>query len=552
MRLLRRHGADLLLGGLVLLLLLLIALPLLTLFAKSLQDRNGLFVGLANFSQFAASPELGQAARHSVTVALLTSVITLALAFPFAYGVTRSRMKGQGLFRLIAQIPLLSPSLLPALSLVYLFGNKGILRFLLMGESIYGPIGIVIAETFFVFPHALMILITALSVADARLYEAAESLGASKLRRFLTITLPAARYGLVNAGFVVFSLVMTDFGIPKVVGGSYDVLATEVFDQVVGLQNFGMGAVVGMTLLLPAILAFLAESWGARQQKALLSARAVPYRPSANRALDLPLFGFCAALALILLSVLAMALYASLITFWPYNLHLTLHHYDFAHYDEAGWSSYWTSLEMALLTAVIGSVVIFGGAYLLEKTQGGGPLKSIARLLVIIPLGVPGMVLGLAYIFFYNNPLNPLHGLYGSLVLLALSSCAHFYSVAHLTSVTALKQLDREFEAVSASLKVPMWLSFWRVTLPLCLPALLDIAIYLFVNAMTTVSVMVFLYTPDLKPASVAILNMDDSGAVAAAAAMAMMIVLASMLVRLAHGLISRAILRRTQIWRQG
>lgn len=178
-------------------------------------------------------------------------------------------------------------------------------------------------------------------------------------------------------------------------------------------------------------------------------------------------------------------------------------------------------------------------------------MKGIVRLLAILPLAMPGMVLGLAYIFFFNAPWNPLGWLYHGMAILVLATVAHFYTVSHLTAVTALKQLDAEFEAVSASLKVPVWSTFLRVTVPLCLPAILDIAIYFFVNAMTTVSAVVFLYAPETKPASVAVLNMDDAGEVAGAAAMAMMIVLTSAVVRALHALLSWALQARTQAWRR-
>jgi iron(III) transport system permease protein len=132
-----------------------------------------------------------------------------------------------------------------------------------------------------------------------------------------------------------------------------------------------------------------------------------------------------------------------------------------------------------------------------------------------------------------------------------LNSVAHFYTVSHLTATTALKQLDSEFEAVSASLKVPFYRTFWRVTVPVCLPAILDISIYMFVNAMTTVSAVIFLYSTDTKLASVAVVNMEDAGTTAAAAAMAMMIVYTSAGVRLLHALLTRGLSRRTQAWRK-
>ena len=115
----------------------------------------------------------------------------------------------------------------------------------------------------------------------------------------------------------------------------------------------------------------------------------------------------------------------------------------------------------------------------------------------------------------------------------------------------ALKQMDGEFESVSSSLKQPTWKLFSRVTVPVCLPAILDISIYIFVNAMTTVSAVVFLYSPDTTLAAVAVLNMDDAGDVAPAAAMGMMIFYTNVVARLVHLGLSRGVLQKTQAWRQ-
>lgn len=531
---------------------LFVAAPLVMVFWRSLLDRNDVFVGLANYVEFLTRPALSQSAWNSVWIAGLTVILVLPPAFAYAFAVTRTRMPGRAVFRLIAQLPLLAPSLLPAISLVYLFGNQGILRHWLMGESIYGPIGILLAEAFYVFPHAVMILIVALSTADARLYEAAESLGAGPLRRFLTITLPGARYGLISAGTVIFTLVVTDFSAPKVIGGQFNVLATDIYKQVVGQQNFGMGAVVGMALLIPAVFAFIVDWIGQKKQTALLSARAQPYHPTRRPLGDMAALAFCLLIAAFVVGILAMAAYASFIAYWPYNLSLTLKNYDFQLADAAGWSSYANSLILAAWTAALGAPLIFTAAWLVERGPAHGALKAAVRLLAILPLAVPGLVLGLAYIFFFNAPWNPLNGLYGGMAILVFCTVAHFYTVCHLTAATALKQLDTEFENVSASMGVSPWRTFMAVTVPLCLPAILDIAIYLFVNAMTTVSAVVFLYAPATKTASVAVLNMDDAGETAAAAAMAMMIVYTSGGVRLLHAGMSWALHRKTQAWRRG
>ena len=145
----------------------------------------------------------------------------------------------------------------------------------------------------------------------------------------------------------MFTLVVTDFGIPKVIGGQFNVLATDVYKQVVGQQNFNMGAVVGMLLLVPAVLAFLLEHWAQKRQSSSLSGRAVPYvaKPRARR--DLPMLALCITVAFLLVGIVAVAVWGSLIRFWPYNLTLTLRNYEFGRFDAAGWSSFGVSLEMS-------------------------------------------------------------------------------------------------------------------------------------------------------------------------------------------------------------
>jgi iron(III) transport system permease protein len=528
-----------------------VALPLWTLLSKSFHDFNGNFVGLANYLRYVSTPSLLASFWNSLAIALVTTAIVIPLAFVYAYALTRSCMRWKGLFQALALIPILAPSLLAAIALIYLFGNQGFLKSLLFGNSIYGPLGIVIAQVFYCFPHALMILVTALAMADARLYEAASALGASRTRTFMTVTLPGAKYGVISASFVVFTLVITDFGIAKVIGGRFNVLATDVYKQVVGQQNFEMGAVVGMMLLLPAVLAFVADRIVQRRQVAVLSARAVPLEPRPSPLRDWILLVYCATIAGLLLTILGIAAWGSLIKFWPYNLTLTLANYEFDKFDASGWSAYFNSLELAAWTAICGTAVVFLGAYLIEKSRGFGAGRAIVQLLAMLPLAVPGLVLGLAYIFFFNARWNPLGFVYATMAILVINTVAHFYTVSHLTAVTALKQLDAEFESVGASLKVPFWTTLWRVTIPVCSPAILDIFVYLFVNAMTTVSAVIFLYSTNSKLASITVVNMDEAGFTAAAAAMAMTIVATSAVVKLVHLALNTLLARTTHAWRR-
>lgn len=540
-----------LLAGLSTMMVLFILMPLWAMLTKSVQNTNGEFVGLANFATYFSSSSLWVSVGNTFTLGVIVTSVVGVLAFGYAYALTRSCMPFKGLFQILGTAPILAPSLLPAISLIFLFGNQGIAKEMLLGNSVYGVIGISMGLIFWTFPHALMILTTSLRTSDARLYEAARALKTSPIKTFFIVTLPAAKYGLVSTLIVVFTLVITDFGVPKVIGGSYNVLATDIFKQVVGQQNFAMGAVTSIMLLFPAVMAFGADRWVQKKQKSLFDTRSVPYQPEPSKARDSICLVYCSIISIAVLAVLGMAVYGSLVTFWPWNKALTLNNYNFAEMSTYGWSPFFNSLTLAGWTAVIGTAIIFVGAYCIEKGRAFGPIRQVMQMLSVVPMAVPGMVLGLGYIFYFNDANNPLNVLYGTMAFLVINTVVHYYTVGHMTALTALKQLPSEIEATAASVKLPQYKLFFKVTLPVCLPAILDIATYLFVNALTTTSAVVFLYSTDTIPASVSILNMDDAGQTGAAAAMAVMIMIAAAIAKIVQMTLGKLLENRTQAWRK-
>ncbi|MEF9898882.1 MAG: putative 2-aminoethylphosphonate ABC transporter permease subunit [Pseudomonas sp.] len=540
-------------GGKWLLLLLLsvaVLMPLLAIFWRGFSGDAGQGGGLVAARELFASANFHWLLGNSLKVSVSVAAIVVPLAYLFAYALQRTLIPGKRIWRGISLLPLLAPSMLPAIALVYLFGNQGLLRGLL-SDNIYGFWGIVLGEAIYTFPHALMILLSALSLADARLFDAASSMGAGPWRAFHSITWPATRQAVFAAFCLVFTLTITDFGVPVVVGGDYQVLALEAYKAVVGQQQFGRGALIGMVLLVPALLSFGVDAWLRRRQGDSMSGRAQVFVPQPSRRRDAWFLAVVVVVCAVLLLVVGMAVYSSLVTFWPYNMTLSLKHYQFDETAGGGWLAYRNSLTMALATALIGSAVIFTGAYLMEKTKGQRALNLVLRLLSFIPMAVPGLVLGLGYVFFFNLASNPLHVFYGSMALLVVCTIAHYLTTAQMTATTALRQLDGEFEAAALSLKAPLYRHFLRVTVPICLPALLDIVRYLFVSGMTTVSAAIFLYSPDTILAAVAVLNMDDAGNVGGAAAMSTLILLTSATVSLLLAWASRGLLQRSQAWRQ-
>lgn len=546
-------------------LLLGVVLPLYPTITRSFQDTDGNWVGLANYFKYFTTPALGVSLFHSFYVAIATTLVSVGLAFGYAYALARTKIPGKNFFRILGFLPLYIPPLAHAIGLVYLFGNQGLFTTGLFGLipgwniQLYGVNGIIIGLSLYCFPQAFVIMMTALRLTDARLYEAAEVLGSSPIRTFLTVTLPGVKYGLINAIFVCFILAFTDFGVPQVIGGSYNVLATDIYKQVVGQQNFSMGATISVFLLIPALLAFVVDRLINRRQTSQVSAKSVPFQAKPNPALDRAMLIFCGLVVLFVLLVFVTIIFASLVQSWPYNLALGFKHYDFGTVG-GGYTAFWNSIRMSLYTAIFGTIVVFTGAYLIEKSKELQWLRSLNYFLSTLPLALPGLVLGFSYVFFFNRPLwsipftnyalvNPFNWLYGTMALLVIATTIHFYAVSFLTASTALKQIDPEFESVSTSMRVPFYKTFWRVTMPLSLSAILEIGIYFFVNAMVTVSEVIFIYPPTLPLASVAIINMDDAGDTAAAAAMSTLLVCTSLGVRLLYWLLTWGLQKRTQAW---
>jgi len=336
--------------------------PLFMILVKSVQDKDGAFVGLLQFQQYFETPALRQSIVNTLWIATAVTGVTVPLAFMYAYALTRSCMPWRGFFRVIALTPILAPSLLSAISFIQWFGTQGLLKGLLGRASVYGPIGMVLSSIYATFPHALMIVLTALLLSDGRLYEAAESLRTPTWRKFFTITLPGAKYGLVSAAMVVFSYTVSDFGIPKVIGGNFNVLALDIFKQVIGQQNFNKGAVVSLILLAPVFVAFIVDWIMQGRLQSQFSSRAVPYAPKPKRWFDAAMLAFCVVVALLLLAVLGMAVYTSFIKPWPYDLHFSLLHYTFGLIDAGAIVSSSNSVKLAAATAVFGTMFASGRA----------------------------------------------------------------------------------------------------------------------------------------------------------------------------------------------
>ncbi|NPU13638.1 ABC transporter permease subunit [Bradyrhizobium sp. 83002] len=496
-------------------LLIFFVFPLAMMLWRSLVADDG-SIGFANYIALARTPGIIKATLNSLTLGLATTAICLVLGFVLAYTMTRTRVPGARIISGVLALPMLAPSLVLGLGLIFLLGRNGLISGMLGKRiDIYGFPGLLIADVLYALPQAVLILKAALAHADARYYDAAEVMGAGRWRQFFDITLPHVKFGLLSAGFVVFTVTITDFGNAAVIGGDYAVLATEIYNQVTGQMKFGIGAVVGLLLLAPTGLAVYIERVAAQRQFGGGSEGALPPQLSFVPARDVPLAIVTGLATFSVLAVIGVVIYASFMRLWPYRLTFTLKHYDIT--LSGGYAPLWTSLLVSVVAAGLGTFLLFALVYGIRRLPSW-PAK-IVYLVATMPVGVPGLVLGLSYIFAFNIAGSPLSVLYGSLLLLALCNFYHYHTQGFLTMVTGMRAVPPALEEAATCLGSGAGQVLANVIIPVMTPTLVSVFFFLFMRSMVTLSAVIFLVTPSLGIAAVSVMRLDEAGFVSQAAA---------------------------------
>ncbi|WP_102833985.1 putative 2-aminoethylphosphonate ABC transporter permease subunit [Clostridioides difficile] len=541
---------------LVMSLVIFLLAPIIYLFVQAFLDKDGVFVGLQNFQEYLASESLLNSLKNTVFVSVISTVISLTLALVYAYALTRTKIKFKCFFKSLAMFPMFAPTMMHAIGLIYLFGNQGLVTNLLgVHVPIYGAVGIILAQIIYVFPQSFQILYISLSSTDYRLYEASNTMGISKIREFISITIPSIKYSLISSAFVSFTLCFTDFGAPKVIGGEFNVLSIDVYKQIIGQQNMPMGATVSILLLIPAIISFIVTKKIEKNQNSYITSKSIPYKVKTNKLRDSILGGVVGIIAFGIIAVMLTVILSSLISVWPYDLRLTLEHFSMKNSID-GIKPFINSIKMSLLTAILGTSFVFLFAYLNEKTEKAPYLKSFGYFLSTLPMALPGLVLGIAYVLFFNKLefnfmdtiyiKNLFNGLYGTLLIMVICNIVHFFSVAFITATTAIKKVDKELDMVAKSMGINSASILKNVTIPLCLPAVLENFMYFFLNSMVTISALVFIYTASSKVAAISIVQLDDKGSTAQAAALAVLILVTNILVKVIYEFIKNRLEKRT------
>jgi iron(III) transport system permease protein len=470
---------------------------------------------LANFHKYFTTSYTLNALWHSLYVSIVTTIIVTVVVFFFAYAMTRTTISGKTFFRNIIMMPLVAPSIIQALALIYLFGRNGLItaHFLHTDWNIYGATGIIVSEVLYCLPHAFVILFTTLSAVDVRLDEAAESLGATPFKVFTRITLPSAKYGILSSAALTFNLTITDFGNPVVIGANYNVLATEIYAQVTNLYRFDLGATISIILLVPSLMAFIFNYYISRKTFAMISGAAKPVIPPSRSLKKISSTIYCSMVSLSIIIIFATVVIGSFVKTWPYDWTLTFAHYHFP--SIGGYSALWTSVWISLFVGFGGSFITLVAGYVMETRKPF--FKQFIYLLSVMPAAIPGLVMGLGYILAFNKPY---YFFYATPWIIVINIIICNFTLGILSSISNLRNIDPSIEEASISLGGDTIKTFFKIIFPLSRVAFFQNFVYFFMRSMTTISAVIFLVSATVHLAAIEIIMLDNDGWTASANAM--------------------------------
>ena len=519
-----RSRAALVLLFLTAIVMMNLILPLMMLLAESV-DYEPFYSG---FVKLLTNKSTLLALWNSFKVTLTASMIAIAAAFFFAYIVEFKLGRGlRQFFRFAAIIPMLVPSITHGIVIVYLLGKMGIVTRLIGVEvPIYGPLGIILGSFFYAFPTAFLLMSQAFINLDGRLFEQAEVMGVGVFRRFFEITLPIMKYAVFSAFAVCFTMIFTDYGVPISVGGTYTILPVLFYKNVIGMLDFGKGAIYSTLILLPAAAVYLLDLlyFSKKQLASRHHASKVKSGPFA----PLQKLFFVLLTVVILVPVLIIAA-APFIENWPYDLTFTLRHFERIFSIGAMGQLIVNSVVIALCTGVVGTILAFltGYMYVRDKHEVG-ILKKVTHGMYMVSLAVPGLALGLGFAIFFRGSF-----LYNTMLILVIVNIIHFFGSPYMMVISHFKLLNPGLEATCYTLGGNIFNVIFDIIIPNSKKMLYDVFVYFFTNSMITISAVSLLYTSNTRTLAVQITAYNDQGTWESAIAVSLIILVINMAVKL-------------------
>ncbi len=466
-----------------------LAVPIIRLLGESFVLDTGW--GMENYTSVLTGKGFAEAFGNSIVISLTSAVISTVLAFFLAYSIQYTNLgaKYKKLIRLLAVLPMLLPTITYGFAIIYSFGKQGLLTKLIGTQlfDIYGFGGLIFGYVIYTLPISFLLILNTMGYIDKKFMVVSRVMGDNSITTFFqTVFRPLL--GTLAASIVqCFFLCFTDYGIPASVGGKYEVVATVLYNEMLGsIPDFQQGAVVAMLMLVPSIISIVLlrylERYNIRYNK--ISAIELQKNPLRD--------WFCGIVSgiilLVLVSIFLVIFVVPFVEEWPYQTSFTLEHLQAVLNDNSLTMVYRNSIFVAVLTAVLGLLITYGAALVTARSNMKHRWKGIITSIALITNTIPGMVIGIAYMLIFSG--TPLQNTFW---LMILCNVVHFFSTPYLMMKNSLEKLNSSWET-TASLMGDTWMkTIVRIVTPNMKSTILEVFSYYFVNAMVTVSAVIFI-----------------------------------------------------------
>lgn len=463
--------------------------PLLTIFYQAFVSNSA--INLTNFKQLISNSTIQASFRDSLTISFQTSLLATLIGFIFAYCVnfTNVLRAYKRLIGILIVLPMLVPTIVYGFAIIYSFGKQGIITRLLGFQlfDIYSRQGLILGFLIYTVPIAYLLLNNAMSYLDHQYFIVSEVMGDSKLRRFWATIISPLVTTIAISIVQTFFLTFTDFGIPASLAGSKNLIATALYNQMIGsVPDFANGSILALMMLLPALLSalllFRLKRFEIRYDKRRT------FLISGNRMRDIFTFLLTASYLLITVATFCSFLIVPFVTNYPYNLTLTFEHVKSVFANSDLIETYLNTLEMSVLTSILGIVLAYTCALLVKRSILHPLLRRVIEGLSQLTIAIPGMVLGLAFIFAFSQT-----SLHYTLTILVIVNLVHFFATPFNLASQALEKMSDHYEQTASLLGDNYFKLLVRVIIPNSKQTLVDMFSYLFTNAMVTISAIIFL-----------------------------------------------------------
>lgn len=473
----------------ILLFLVFLVFPMFIIVKTSVFD-SGTFT-LKFYSDLIAKSGIGTAVKNSVLISSVSGLLTTVLAFIPAYAInyTNINKRVKKVFTTFITLPMLLPTITYGFALMYSYGNAGLITRILGFRvvRIYGIAGLIIGYVIYTLPISFMLLNNSMSYIDKKFMVVSRLLGDSSVKTFFVTVLRPLISTLAISFIQSFTLSFTDYGIPAALAGNVELLSTNLYNAMLGsLPDFNSGSAISVIMLLPSVVSILLIGWLDKYN--IRYSKISKIELKGNKIRDAVFAALTSALIIVILSVFIVIFMVPFTTQWPYYLHFTLDSVIKVFSDNTLMRVYKNSLFVSVFSALAGTLIVYGTALISARKgvyQKWGKLPDTVSL---VTNTIPGMVLGVGYMMAFKGTV-----LQNTFPILILCNIVHFYSSPYLMVKGSLEKLNASWET-TARLMGDSWMkTVLRIITPNVWPTLLEAFSYFFVNAMVTVSAIIFL-----------------------------------------------------------